>query len=227
MNNIPNHVAIIMDGNRRWAKKNRLPILMGHKKAAEETIEDISDASIFFGIKYLTLWAFSTENWNRNKKEVEGLLNLFRDIIKNSFEKLHKKGVKIQNVGDLSKFPPDIQKGIRDIIEKTKNNKNLNVVLALNYGGRDEIIRAIKKIPQDKISSLSKKEFSYLLDTKDLPDPELIIRTGGEIRLSGFLPWQSEYSELYFTPTLWPDFTKKDLELALEEYQKRQRRFGK
>lgn len=227
MKNTPQHIAIIMDGNRRWAKKNKLPILLGHKKAARETIENVADAAIKHNIKFLTLWAFSTENWDRSQKEVDDLLNLFRDVLKNGFEKLHKKGVKIQTIGDPLKFPKDIQNSIQDVIEKTKNNKNLTIIFALNYGGRDEIIRAVKKIPQNKLAALSEKDFSNYLDTTNLPDPDLIIRTGEETRLSGFLIWQSEYSELYFTSTLWPDFTPEEFSKAIEEYNSRQRRFGR
>lgn len=224
---IPIHIAIIMDGNRRWAKKHKLPVLMGHRKAAFETIEKIADAAIKNNIKYLTLWAFSTENWNRNQSEVNGLLGLFREVLKDDINRLHNKGVKILTIGDTSKFPLDIQEKLRLLVEKTKNNKNLTAILALNYGGRDETIRAIKKIPQNKRKNLTEKDFSQYLDTQNIPDPDLIIRTAGELRLSGFLPWQSEYSELYFTDVLWPDFTAKDLELSIEEFQKRQRRFGK
>lgn len=227
MKNTPSHIAIIMDGNRRWARKHKLPILMGHRKAALETIDNIIDAAIKNKIKFLTFWAFSTENWNRNKNEVTGLLNIFREILGDNINKLHKKGVKIISIGDLSRFPEDIQEKLRLVVEKTKNNKNLTAVLALNYGGRDEIIRAIKKIPPQKIKTLTPEAFSQYLDTQNIPDPDLLIRPGGEIRLSGFLPWQTEYTEFYFTETLWPDFTKKDLEEAIKEYQNRQRRFGK
>lgn len=227
MKNTPQHIAIIMDGNRRWAKKNKLPILMGHRHAAFETIEKITDAAIKLKVKYITLWAFSTENWNRNKNEVAGLLNLFREILGDNINKLHNKGVKILSIGDLSKFPEDIQNQMRLVEEKTKNNKNLTVVLALNYGGRDEIIRAIKKLSPQELKTITEDSFSKSLDTKNIPDPELLIRTGGEIRLSGFLPWQTEYTEFYFTEKLWPDFTEKDLTEAITEYQNRQRRFGK
>lgn len=200
---------------------------MGHRKAAFETIENIVSAAIYNKIKYLTLWAISTENWKRNKTEVSGLLNLLREVLSDNINKLHKKGVKIITIGDLSKFPPDIQEKLRLLVEKTKNNKNLTVTLGLNYGGRDEIIRAIKKIPPAKIKTLSPKIFDHYLDTQNTPDPDLLIRPGGEIRLSGFLPWQTEYTEFYFTQTLWPDFTEKDLNEAIAEYQSRQRRFGK
>lgn len=227
MKNVPLHIAIIMDGNRRWAKKHKLPILMGHRKAAFETIENIVSAAIYNKIKYLTLWAISTENWNREKTEISGLLNLLREVFSNDINKLHKKGVKIITIGDLSKFPADIQEKLRLLVEKTKNNINLTVILGLNYGGRDEIIRAIKKIPSSKIKALSQELFNQYLDTSNIPDPDLLIRPGGEIRLSGFLPWQTEYTELYFTETLWPDFTEKDLKEAITEYQKRQRRFGR
>lgn len=223
----PKHIAIIMDGNRRWAKKNKLPAILGHRHAAFETIETIIDASIDNNIKFLTLWAFSTENWNRTRQEVQGLFNLFREVLNDDINKLNKKGVKIRTIGDLSKFPTDIQDKFNDLKKKTKNNNNLTLIFALNYGGRDEIIRAIKKIPQKEISSLTESTFDSYLDTKDIPDPELLIRPGGEIRLSGFLPWQTQYTEFYFTDKLWPDFTKADLEKAIAEYKSRQRRFGK
>ena len=227
MINTPLHIAIIMDGNRRWAKKNKLPIIMGHRRAAFETLEKIIDSAISLNIKYLTFWAFSTENWNRNKNEVSGLLNLFREILGDNINKLHNKGVKILTIGDLSKFPEDIQSKLHLAEEKTKNNKNLTAVLALNYGGRDEIIRAIKKLSPKEIKNITEDSFSKALDTKNIPDPELLIRPGGEVRLSGFLPWQTEYTEFYFSETLWPDFTEKDLKDAITEYQSRQRRFGR
>lgn len=224
---LPTHIAIIMDGNRRWARKNRLPLLFGHKKGARETIEPIVDRCLDLGIKYVTFWAFSTENWERDKTEVEGLLSLFRNVLKESIDIMNKKGVRVKTIGDLSKFPIDIQRNLNEDIKKTKDNNKLTMTLALNYGGRDEIIRAIKKIPQEKISTITKDYFSNFLDTKNLPDPDLLIRTGGESRLSGFLLWQIEYTEIYFTDLLWPDFTPRDLDVAIEEYQKRQRRFGK
>ncbi|MBI3384834.1 di-trans,poly-cis-decaprenylcistransferase, partial [Candidatus Gottesmanbacteria bacterium] len=223
---------IIMDGNRRWAKEHKLAILKGHEYAAKNVLEKIVEYAAKKGVKYLTFWAFSTENWQRNKQEVEGLLNILRWGLKEKVKTFIKKGVRLKVIGDLTKFPQDIQKGIQEAINQTKNGKNITAVLAVNYGGRDEIVRAIEKyqgIKESKNQSvkLTLKEFSQYLDTKDIPDPDLIIRTGGEKRLSGFLLWQSEYSELYFTDTLWPDFKEKDLDLAIEEFTSRQRRFGK
>lgn len=229
---IPRHVAIIMDGNRRWAKKRGLPIFEGHRVAAEKVIEPLVEKASQMGVSFLTLWAFSTENWQRDRREVEGLLKLFRHQLAKDIEKLHQNGVRILVTGDRSKFPEDIQKGIKEGIEKTKNNKTITVVLALNYGGRDEIIRAIKKMAKNfktvkQFNNLTIRQFSSYLDTADIPEPDLIIRTGGEKRLSGFLLWQSEYSELYFTDVLFPDFTPEEFEKAILEYQKRQRRFGR
>jgi undecaprenyl diphosphate synthase len=221
-----------MDGNRRWAKKHHLSILIGHRKAAYNTIEPLVDKAIEKEIPYLTLWAFSTENWKRNKQEVEGLLLLFRETLAENIEKLHKKGVRIQSIGDLSKFPKDIQEKIHNGIEKTKNNNNLTLVFALNYGGRDEIVRTInilfKKIKNQKSKIKIREQYvTDGLDTVGIPDPDLIVRTGGEMRLSGFLPWQSVYSELYFTEVLFPDFSPDEFEKALLEYSRRKRRFGK
>lgn len=227
-NRAPQHIAIIMDGNRRWAKKRRLPILAGHDYAAKKVLENIVEHAAKLGVKYITLWAFSTENWQRDKKEVEGLLNLFRWGLKERIQRFVEKEVRLKVIGDLSKFPQDVQNGIEEAVEKTKNGKNITAVLAVNYGGRDEIVRVVNQISQIKpIGQITESEFSDLLDTKNIPDPDLLIRTGGEKRLSGFLPWQTVYTELYFTDTLWPDFKPEDLDLAIEEFQNRERRFGK
>ncbi len=228
----PKHIAIIMDGNRRWAKKHKLEIIKGHEYAANNVLEKIIEHAAKIGIKYITFWAFSTENWQRSKPEVEGLLNILRRSLKEKLKTFIKNGVKLNVIGDITKFPKDICHGIEDAIEKTKNGKNITVVLAVNYGGRDELLRAIEKYQSIKVSGyqgikLTIKEFSQYLDTKDIPDPELIIRTGGEQRLSGFLLWQIEYSELYFTDKLWPDFKEKDLDIAIKEFSSRQRRFGR
>lgn len=218
---IPKHVAIIMDGNRRWARQNGLAIINGHRKVAEETIERLADFAIAQGIEYLTLWAFSTENWQRSEDEVKGLMDLFRETFHTSSKKLHNKGVRVAAIGDLSRFPDDIREGVEFWLKETKDNKKLTVTFALNYGGHDEITRAVKT---------SGVNFADNLDTKkmvDLPDPDLLIRPGGEKRLSGFLSWQSAYSELYFTDVLMPDFNEKEFAKALEDYAQRQRRFGK
>ncbi len=189
--------------------------------------EELVDAGIKNKIEYLTLWAFSTENWNRDKKEVDDLMTLFKEMFKKNAKRLHEKGVRILHIGDLSKFDQDIQNSVNFWIKETKNNKKISVVFALNYGGRDEIIRAIQRIRKLENQKISEKEFSKLLDTKDIPDPDIIIRPGGEKRLSGFLLWQSQYSELYFTDTLAPDFKTKELEEVIKDFKNRQRRFGK
>lgn len=218
---IPKHVAIIMDGNRRWARQNGLAIIKGHRKVAEEMIERLADFAILKGIAYMTLWAFSTENWQRPEEEVDGIMDLFRETFSTSAEKLHKKGVRVAVIGDLSRFPKDIRDGVNFWIKETEDNHKLIVTFALNYGGRDEIQRAVRDGGQD---------FEQFLDTKKiiaLPDPDLLIRPGGEKRLSGFLTWQTVYSELYFTDVLMPDFDEKEFAKALEDYAQRQRRFGK
>lgn len=225
--NPPTHIAIIMDGNRRWAKKQGLNLLKGHQKVANEVIESLADRCKERGVSHLTLWAWSTENWNRDKKEVDKVLGLFRDMLAKNIDRLHQKDIKVLTIGDISKFPPDIREDIEKGVAKTKDNKSLTVIFALNYGGRDELIRAIKSLKPEDIANLSEKSFSQNLDTKNIPDPDLIIRPGGEKRLSGLLPWQSVYSEIYFTDILMPDFGPVKLDQALEEYAIRKRRFGK
>lgn len=218
---VPKHVAIIMDGNRRWARQNGFSIIKGHRKVAEEMIERLADFAILRGIAYMTLWAFSTENWQRSEEEVAGIMDLFRETFSTSAEKLHKKGVRVAVIGDMSRFPRDIREGVEFWVNETKRNQKLIVTFALNYGGRDEIERAV---------DAGGKDFKNFLDTKtmiDLPDPDLLIRPGGEKRLSGFLTWQTVYSELYFTDVLMPDFDEKEFDKALNDYSQRQRRFGK
>lgn len=215
---MPKHVAIIMDGNRRWAKAQGLNVLAGHQKVADEILEPLVEHAAVKGIKYITFWAFSTENWSRDKKEVEGIMRIFRHVIKNRWARLHEKGVRVQVIGDVSKFSTDIQEALSDVMIQTKDNKKITAIFALNYGGRDEIRRAVE---------LSGSNFEQHLDTAGIPDPELIIRTGGEQRLSGFLLWQSQYSELYFPSFYMPEFTPIKFDEALEEYMLRQRRFGK
>lgn len=233
------HVAIIMDGNRRWAKQQGLAIIKGHRKVAEEMIERLADFAIENGVEYMTLWAFSTENWNRAEDEVKGLMQLFRETFETSSERLHKKGVRVCTIGDLSRFPDDIREGVEYWVKETAENKKLTVTFALNYGGRDEILRANKSLllkakkenwGEDKIAALTEKDFELFLDTKtlvDLPDVDLLIRPGGEERLSGYLPWQSTYAEFYFTDVLMPDFDEAEFAKALAEFTNRQRRFGK
>lgn len=227
------HVAIIMDGNRRWAKQQGLPVYAGHKRVVEETLEELIERGAELGIPYMTFWAFSTENWGRNQVEVKAIMEAFRWALKNKAKMLQDKGARVKLIGDLTKFPKDIQAEFEQLIEATKNNTRITTVFALNYGGRDEIIRAMHGIVakiQDtryKIQDLNTKTFGNFLDTAGMPDPDLIIRTGGEQRLSGFMLWQSEYSELYFTKTLMPEFDKEQLDEAVAEYQQRQRRRGK
>jgi undecaprenyl diphosphate synthase len=221
------HIALIMDGNRRWARQNKLEVIKGHQYVADRMIEPLVEHCANLGIPYLTLWAFSTENWKRDRVEVEGLMTLFRQLFERNAKVLHEKGVRIKAIGDLSKFPDDIQEKVRFWVEETKNNSRVTVVFGLNYGGRDEILRAVNAWANDKTGEpLTEEVFSEYLDTRGIPDPDLLIRPGGEMRLSGYLPWQSVYTELYFTPVLMPDFSPAELDKALEEYARRQRRFG-
>lgn len=221
------HVAIICDGNRRWAKEHKLEAVLGHRKAADDVFEPLIDTAIAHHIKFLTFWVFSTENWKRDKKEVDGLLNLFRELLGRQIDILHKKGVKIQFIGDISKFDQDIQEKVQQGIEHTKKNKKITVIFALNYGGRDELVRAINMVLQEERTTITAQEFSQYLDTASIPDPDYIIRTGGEQRISGFLPWQSEYAELAFPDFYFPEFTPKKFEKLLDEFEQRKRRFGK
>ncbi|HUW21173.1 MAG TPA: polyprenyl diphosphate synthase [Candidatus Bathyarchaeia archaeon] len=225
---IPVHVAIIMDGNRRWAAKRGLGPVDGHRVAAEEAIEPIIDRAVELGVRFITFWAFSTENWKRDKAEIKGLMQVFRQILSRKIKKLHQKGIRLNFLGDISKFPKDIIKKFLNGIKETHRNDKITVTFALNYGGRPEILRAVKKLVKDRIpvSKITEEFFSSYLDTADLPDPDLIIRTGGEMRLSGFLPWQSVYAEFYFSPVLWPDFSQFEFDKAVASYQKRERRFG-
>ncbi len=225
------HVAIIMDGNRRWARAKGLGAINGHEHVVNNVIEPLVDRCIELGIPYLTFWAFSTENWERDKAEVEGIMHLFRIAFEKKVEDLHKKGVKLNILGVIDRFPKDIANQAKRWVEISKNNTNITVSFALNYGGRSEIVHAMKKMfsenSQLNPEKITEDFFAEYLDTTGIPDPELIIRAGGQLRLSGFMPWQSVYSELYFTDMLMPDFTAKDLDTALEEFVSRQRRFGK
>lgn len=229
---VPLHVGIIMDGNRRWAKAKGLIPQMGHKVGADNLIE-IADACKEFGIKYLTVFAFSTENWKRSKEEVDYLMNLFSASIKRFKNKTKEKNYRIQLTGDINGLGEELQKEIIEVEEETKNNDGLTINFAINYGGRPEIIHIIKSIAkeykEDKVSleDIDENFVNKYVQTKNSPDPDLIIRTGGEQRLSGFLIWQSAYSEFYFTNVFWPDFDKKELEKAVREYSNRKRNFGK
>jgi undecaprenyl diphosphate synthase len=229
----PTHIAIIVDGNRRWAQKQGLPIIAGHKFATDKTIEKIVFHCLQKQIKYVTFWAFSTEIWKRGEKFVSSLFQLLAQTLQKNVDKYHQAGIRLNTIGNLSKLPPPLANKIEQLKKKSSSNQNLTVTLALNYGGRDEIIRAVKKLIKDKnfnpenIDGLTETDFSQYLDTYDLPDPDIIIRTGGEKRLSGFLSWQSQYSEFFFTDTLMPDFTIEEFDQILTEFGKRQRRFGK
>ncbi len=223
-----------MDGNRRWARAKGLGAINGHEHVVNNVIEPIVDRCIELGIPYLTLWAFSTENWDRDKMELEGVMRLFRDAFNKRVQDLHRKGVKLQILGEIDRFPKDIAVKAKEWVETSKNNTNITVNFALNYGGRDEILRGVKRLVADvqtgKLDPSNVKineVFEQYLDTANMPDPDLIIRAGGELRLSGFLAWQSVYSELYFTKTLMPDFGVAELDAALEDFSNRKRRFGK
>lgn len=236
LSKLPKHVAIIMDGNRRWARAHGMNPIEGHRRVTDDVLEPLVDECIRLGIPHLTLWAFSTENWERDKAELQGMMQLFRYGLNKKTEVLFKKGVKIRVLGELSRFPKDIAETCRRWIDLTKDNDKLTVTFALNYGGRDEITRAVNRLLEAKRASgeLESPEFTFkeselapYLDTAGIPDPDLIIRPGGQLRLSGFMPWQSVYAELYFTEVLMPDFTPDQFEKALEDYQARQRRFGR
>jgi len=228
---LPVHVAVIMDGNGRWAKNRGNTRIFGHKNgvnAVRETVE----AAAELGIKYLTLYAFSTENWNRPKKEIDALMSLLVSSINNEVPTLLKNNISLITIGDISKLSDDVEKQMKSVIEKTSQNTGLKIILALNYSGRWEIIDAINRIKDDVVdgklnSSITAEIFSDYLNTKNIPDPELLIRTSGEYRISNFLLWQVAYTELYFTPTLWPDFCKEEFFKAIVDFQKRERRFGK
>lgn len=233
MNNkdyLPKHVVIIPDGNRRWAKEKGRPAVEGHRYAAQTTLPNLVNEFIKLGIKYFTFWALSTENLTgRSKEELSHLFDLTRFFLKRKYKEFENKKIKLKVIGDLTKLPEDLQKEILKITEDTRENKKMTIILGLNYGGKDEIIRAIKKVQSSnfQIQNLTKENFHNYLDTAEIPDPDLIIRTGGEKRLSGFMLWQSEYSELYFSDLYFPDFSAKELEKAVKNYSQRQRRFGK
>lgn len=228
---IPKHVALILDGNGRWAKKRLMPRKYGHAQGAK-TVEKICEEAWRMGIKYLTVYAFSTENWKRPEDEINAIMKLLRDYLKNCLEISKKNDMRVRVIGDRSGLKDDIVKAIEDLEEKSKNNKGLNFQVALNYGGRDEITRAVRSIAQQvkegtlKVEDIDQDKISSFLDTADIPDPDLMIRTSGEQRISNYLLWQLAYSEFYFTDVLWPDFTKEDLEKAVAFYNKRDRRFG-
>ncbi len=225
---IPTHLAIIPDGNRRWAKEKNLPTFEGHRQGYQRGIE-IGKKARELGIKYLTFWAFSTENWNRSKKEVNYLMRIFKDLVDQYLKEALKDEIKITHLGRKDRIDQELRNKIFNAEEKTKNFNRYYFNLALDYGGRDEIIRAVKKIQTIDNNSLilSDDNFNQFLDTPAIPDPDLIIRTSGEIRTSGFMIWQAAYSEWIFYPKYFPDFVSADLEKCLKEYARRQRRFGR
>jgi len=223
--NIPEHIAIIMDGNRRWAKKKSLPIKLGHKNGAE-ALRKIVEYSKQIGVKYITVYAFSTENWKRSKEEVDDLMNLLREYLGKIEEDIAGKNIRAKIIGDKKRLDLDIQEKIRELEEKTKDCTALTFQIALNYGGRDEIVNAVNSIINDNVKEISEEIFERYLYTVNAPDPDLIIRTAGEKRISGFLLWQCAYSEFVWTDVLWPDFNEKDLDIAIEEFNKRIRKFG-
>lgn len=228
LDKIPRHVAMIMDGNGRWALSRRLPRLAGHK-AGTENLRRVIRASVKFGIKYLTIYAFSTENWGRPPEEVKGLMYILEDVIDRELAELHKEGVQLRHIGRLERLAPTLQEKVLEAIEVTKNNDRLILNVAFNYGGRDEIVNAIQNIMKDGIPAeeVTDELVSRYLYTAGVPDPDLIIRTSGELRVSNFLIWQAAYSEWYVTPTYWPDFDEAEYRRALETFAARDRRYGK
>ncbi len=231
-NNIPKHIAIIMDGNGRWAKTRNLPRTAGHRQGIK-VVEKIVEAAANLGIKVLSLYAFSTENWNRPKTEINMLMGALANFLRHNANKLIKNNIKLLVMGDLDKLPASLKDMLIDIQEESSKNSGLIVNLALNYGSRFEILRASKNIADEvkkgnlEIDSIDENKFSQFLYTKDLPDPDLLIRTSGETRISNFMLWQLSYAELYFCNKFWPDFTKDDFEDAIREYQKKERRYGR
>jgi undecaprenyl diphosphate synthase len=228
---VPGHVAIIMDGNGRWAKKHNKPRIFGHKNGVF-SVRSVVEGAGEIGLKYLTLYAFSTENWKRPKVEVAALMHLLVATISNEVSALNKNNVRLLTIGDLSSLPGNCEKELQKAMDKTKNNTGLSLILALSYSSKSEIINAVKKIASDvvqnelAIDDINDSVLNSYLDTALIEDPELLIRTSGEYRLSNFLLWQIAYSELYFTDKFWPDFTKEDLFKAIVDYQSRERRFG-
>lgn len=229
--NVPQHVAIILDGNGRWAKSKGMPRNYGHAQGSKN-VERICEEAWRMGIKYLTVYAFSTENWNRPKSEVDALMKLLRNYMKTCLKTAEKNDMKIRVIGDIAALDEDIKGRIKELVEASKNNNGLNFTIAINYGSRDEMIRATRKLAADckagkvNVDDIDEKLYESYLDTQGVPDPDLLIRTSGEQRLSNYLLWQLAYSEFYFTDVLWPDFTKEELVKAVEQYNSRDRRYG-
>ncbi|HOJ92645.1 MAG TPA: isoprenyl transferase [Dictyoglomaceae bacterium] len=228
---LPKHIAFIMDGNGRWAKERNLPRIMGHKEGSL-VVEKISEVAFNWGIQYLTFFAFSTENWKRPREEVEGLMQILDESIDKFKDKLIENHIKLKIIGDITALPPYLQRRIKYALEETKHGENHILTVAINYGGRWDIVEAAKKIIEDvkkekiSLNSIDTKSFSKYLSTSDLPDPDFLIRTSGEYRISNFMLWQLAYTEIWFTPKYWPDFNEEDLKAACIEYSKRKRRFG-
>ncbi len=229
---MPRHVAIIMDGNGRWAKQHGLVRMFGHKKGVE-TVHNITEEAARLGIEYLTLYTFSTENWNRPKEEVDALMSLLVDTIVKETDTLMKNNVRLLTIGDLERLPKEARRKFEGCMEETAGNTGLRLVIALSYSARWEIVNAVKQIASAvkagtlRVEELDEQKVSEAMTTADMPDPDLLIRTSGELRISNFLLWQLAYSELYFTPCLWPDFTVEEFRRAIADYQHRERRFGK
>jgi undecaprenyl diphosphate synthase len=225
---IPTHIAIIMDGNGRWAAARGLPRLAGHR-AGTENLRRVIRACVEFGIQYLTIYAFSTENWGRPKEEVEGLMQIVEDVIDKELDELNKEGVQLRHIGRLEQVNPGLRNKVLGAVELTKNNTRLKLNIAFNYGGRDEIVCAIRGMLNNgvKPEDVNEQLISQYMFTAGIPDPDLIVRTSGEMRISNFLIWQSAYSEWYITNSYWPDFDKEELRKALVDYNQRDRRFGR
>lgn len=229
--NVPQHIAIILDGNGRWAKAKGMPRNYGHAQGSKN-VERICEEAWRMGIKYLTVYAFSTENWNRPQSEVDALMKLLRNYMKTCLKTAAKNDMKVRVIGDKTALDDDIRERIGELEEASRNNNGLNFIIALNYGGRDELVRAARALAKDcadgKVApdEIDEKRYASYLDTAEIPDPDLLIRTSGEQRLSNYLLWQLAYSEFYFTDTPWPDFTKEELIRAIEYYNSRDRRFG-
>ncbi|WP_028236318.1 isoprenyl transferase [Pseudobutyrivibrio sp. MD2005] len=229
--NVPEHIAIILDGNGRWAKSKGMPRTYGHTVGAKN-VETICRAANELGVKYVTMYAFSTENWSRPADEVKALMKLLGEYIKTCMKTAKKDNLKVRFIGDLSKLDDKLRKAIDELTEYSSQFTGLTLTIAINYGSRDEMTRAVKKVAEDvkdgnlEVDSIDEALFSSYLDTKDIPDPDFMIRTSGEQRLSNYLLWQLAYAEFYFTPVPWPEFTPEELKKAVEEYDKRNRRFG-
>ncbi|NPV41037.1 MAG: isoprenyl transferase [Anaerolineae bacterium] len=224
----PRHIGIIMDGNGRWAKARMLPRMAGHR-AGTDNIRRVIDACIEFGIEFVTVYAFSTENWKRPSDEVQGLMQLLSEMLDDRIGELHEKGVRLLHIGRLEQLDALTREKIKNALELTRNNKTITLIIAWNYGGRDEVVAAVQKMLRDQVKpdDVDEKLLSSYMFTSGIPDPDLMIRTSGEMRTSNFLLWQSAYAEWFFTDTLWPDFDRESLRQALESYASRERRFGK